>query len=131
MSRWRRFREDWQLKLTAVMLALLLWVLVAAERPTSEWVSVPVEVILRDPDHSAEPRAEPEFVSVRLSGPGREMWEVAIKRSRMRLLLPVREPVGEQEIYLLGPSMVRVPAGASVVARDVRPIRVRVRFDGS
>ncbi len=129
--RWPRLRDNWQLKLAAVMLAMLLWVVVAAERPTSEWISVPVEVVLRDPAFTADPQPDPAVVLVRFSGPGREMWEIAVKRSRLRLLLPVREPVTGQGVYLLGPSMVHVPAGLSVVARDVRPVRVRVRFNGS
>ena len=118
--------ENWQLKLAALTLSVLLWVLVTAEQPASRWISVPVEVVLRNPDRVESPRPEPAVVSVRFTGPGREMWELALQRPR--LLLPVRDAEEGEHVYVVGPSMVRVPVGLSIIPRDVRPARVRVNF---
>lgn len=111
------------------MLALLLWVIVAADRPASAWITVPVQVVLPDGNRASDSRTEPGAVAVRFTGDGDEMWELAVKRSRVRLLLQVGEPVAAHVVYSLGTSMVQVPPGLSVLARDIRPVHVRVRPD--
>ncbi len=120
--------RNWQLKLAALALALMLWVVVSAEQTSSQWIPVPVEVVAGNPDHVGEPRSTPAEVSVRFTGPGREMWELVMRRPR--LLLSVREVYTGERVYVVRPDMVRMPGGPGLEARDVRPSRVRVRFHG-
>lgn len=128
--RWRPglLVRNWHLKLAALALAVMLWVVVSAEQTSSQWIPVPVDVVAGNPEQVGEPRPIPQEVSVRFSGPGREMWELVMRRPR--LLLPVREVYIGERVYVVRPEMVRVPGGPSLEVRDVRPARVRVRFDG-
>lgn len=120
--------RNWQLKLAALALAVMLWVVVSAEQTSNQWIPVPVEVVVANPDKAGEARATPGEVSVRFSGPGREMWEMVMRPPR--LLLPIREAYTGERVYVVRPEMVRVPGGPSLEVRDVRPSRVRVRFHG-
>lgn len=119
--------HNWQLKLAALALAVMLWVVVSAEQTSSQWIPVPVEVVAGNPNRVGEPRATPAEVMVRFSGPGREMWELVMRRPR--LLLPVREVYTGERVYVVRPDMVRIPGGPSLEVRDVRPARVRVHLD--
>ena len=120
--------HNWQLKLAALALALMLWGGVSAEQTSTQWIPVPVEVVAGSPEKVGAGRATPAEVSVRFSGPGREMWELVMRRPR--LLLPVREVYTGERVYVVRPDMVRVPGGPSLQVSDMRPVRIRVRFDG-
>ena len=113
-----------QLKLAALAMALLLWVSVSAEEPASQWLTVPVEVVLLDPMHTLIRGPIPSEVEVRFSGRGRDLWELAVNRPS--LVLPIRNAEENDQIFLLDPEMVRVPPSLEVVARDLRPSSVRV-----
>lgn len=121
----RSFTDNWQLKLAAFSLAILLWVVVSAEQITTQWIPVPVRVMARDPDFVVTGGPVPREVDVRFAGPGRELWELAIDRPV--LVLPLDDMEGEREAFDLDPRMVRIPNGiSSVTPLDVRPGRVRV-----
>jgi hypothetical protein len=122
----RVLTENWQLKLAALTLAILLWVVVSAEQITTQWLPVPVEVLDRDPDHVVVGGPYPREVEVYFAGPGRELWELALERPV--LLVPVSDAEGEDAVLGLDPRMVRVPNALSATARDVRPGTVRVRL---
>lgn len=113
-----------RLKLAAVALALFLWISVSAEEQASQWLTVPVEVALLDPMQTLVQGPIPAQVEVRFTGPGRDLWELAI--TRPPLLLPVRDPDDDDQIFVLDPEMVRVPQSLEVAARDVRPSSVRL-----
>lgn len=115
---------NWALKLTAFGLAVLLWVALSAERPTDRWLSVPVEVQLRDSGYQMVRAPAPASVEVRFSGSGRDLLELAIQQPV--LVLPVPEVQDGNEIYVLDPRMVRLPPGLDVAAQDVRPGVVRL-----
>jgi hypothetical protein len=119
----RRATAHWKLKLAAVALALLLWVVFSAEQVTTQWLPVPVEAVVRDPGWVLDGRPEPAAVRVRFRGPGRELWEVALRPPT--LVLPVRD-VGAARSFVVEASMVEVPERARVVATDVRPAVVRL-----
>lgn len=118
--------RNWQLKLAAFTLAILLWVVVSAEQITTQWISgVPVQVDLRDPDYVLTGRPVPREVEVRFAGPGRELWELALDRPVV--VLPIGEVEGGEQVFVLDPRMVRVPNGPDAVrALDVRPSSVRI-----
>lgn len=123
----RSLTRNWKLKLAALALAVLLWVVVSAEQVTTQWLTVPVRLAVRDSAYVVAAGPAPREVEVRFSGPGRELWELALEQPV--LVLSVGEVQREIESYLLEPGMVRLPAGISAVtALDVRPVAARVRY---
>ena len=114
----RTLTYNWRLKLAALALAVLIWAVVSAEQVTSQWIPVRVDPVVRDPEFVVTSPAEPAMVSVQVTGPGRELWELAINRPT--LVLSVRD-VGERRTFGLDPSMVRIPQGLAVRVSDVRP----------
>lgn len=122
----RRLTARWKLKLTALALAILLWVVVSAEQITTQWIPVRVDAVVRDPDFVLAGGPDPATVRVRFRGPGRELWELALERPV--LVLPLRE-VGNARSFAVDPAMVSIPEGVrSVQATDVRPAVVRIEL---
>lgn len=122
----RRVTENWKLKLAALALAVLLWGVVSAEQVTVQWLPIPVEVDLNDPDFVRVSGPRPAEVNVRFAGPGRELWELAVNRPVLSLRV---EDAGDgRRIYVIDPQMVRIPRELSVNAIDVRPGTVRLAF---
>ncbi len=121
----RRVLRNWQLKLAALALAVLLWVLVRAEQPTEQWMQVRVETQMLDPAYTLAAPPTPQVVQVRFAGKWREIGELALEKPV--LVLHVRN-VGRQRTFVLEPAMVRLPDGARgrVSALDVRPGLVRL-----
>jgi hypothetical protein len=121
----RRVMRNWQLKLSALALAVLLWVLVRAEQPTEQWMQVQVEPQLLDPAYTLTAPPTPHVVQVRFAGKWREIGELALEKPV--LVLHVRN-VGRQRTFVLEPGMVRLPDGARghVSALDVRPGLVKL-----
>ncbi|HEX8393668.1 MAG TPA: hypothetical protein VF665_15085, partial [Longimicrobium sp.] len=114
----RTLTRNWPLKLAAFALSVLVWAVVSAEQVTTQWIPVRVDPVVRDPQFVISGPPEPQEVRVQFTGPGRELWELAIDRPA--LVLPIRQ-VGEGRTFALDPAMVRIPQGLSVNARDVRP----------
>ncbi|HZG42852.1 MAG TPA: hypothetical protein VEY93_07815 [Longimicrobium sp.] len=122
----RTLTYNWRLKLAALALAVLIWAVVSAEQVTSQWIPVRVDPVVRDPEFVITSPAEPAMVSVQVTGPGRELWELAINRPT--LVLSVRD-VGERRTFGLEPSMVRIPQGLAVRVSDVRPAVVTLGLE--
>ncbi|HEV2734638.1 MAG TPA: CdaR family protein [Longimicrobiaceae bacterium] len=120
----RALTRNWQLKLAALTLAVLLWVVVSAEQVTTQWIPVPVRVAAGDPGYVVTGGPFPAQVEVRFAGPGRELWELALERPM--LVLPVDRVEADSQVFVLDPRMVRIPNGLSVSPLDVRPSSVRV-----
>jgi YbbR domain-containing protein len=119
----RRLSANWGLKLAALALALLLWVVVSAEQVTTQSLTVPVRVVLRDPRLELSGRPVPAAVTVRFVGTGRDLWELAFRHPEVAL--PVHD-VSEAGVYALDPQMVTVPGRIAVSAQEVQPELVRV-----
>lgn len=120
----RSLTQNWQLKLAALALAVLLWVVVSAEQITTQWIPVPVRVATRDPGYVVTGGPIPAQVEVRFAGPGRELWELALDRPV--LVLTLTDVEQDNQVFVLDHRMVRVPNGLSVTPLDVRPSSVRV-----
>lgn len=122
----RALTENWQLKLTAGALTVLLWVSVSAEQMMSSWIPVPLEVQERDPEYQLLRESVPSEVRIRFVGPGREFLDLAVRRPPLRLV--VNEVDDSVQSFDLAPSMVRLPNELDVSAQDVDPGYVRLRF---
>ncbi len=121
----RHLARNWQLKLAALGLAILLWALVRGEQPTEQWVSVRVEPQVLDPDFVLNAPPRPDIVQVRFAGKWRELGEMALDKPV--IVLHIRN-VGRQRTFVLEPGMVRLADGlrGRVSAVDVRPRLVTV-----
>ncbi|HEX2094346.1 MAG TPA: hypothetical protein VHG28_18225 [Longimicrobiaceae bacterium] len=122
----RTLTRNWKLKLAALTLAVLLWVVVSAEQITTQWIEVPVRITPRDSAFVVTGGPVPRVVEVRFAGPGRELWELALEDPV--LVLPIDEVERESQLFPLDPRMVRIPNGLSVTPLDVRPSSARVLF---
>jgi YbbR domain-containing protein len=122
----RMVTSNWQLKLLAVALAVLLWVVVSAEQVTSTWIPLPVEVHVADPEFQVIPQSVPREVRVRFVGPGREFIDLAVRRPP--LLLRIGDVSNITQDFNLSPGMVRVPDGLNVNPLEVDPGTIRLRF---
>jgi hypothetical protein len=114
---------NWRLKLAALGLAVLIWAAVSAEQVTSQWIPVRIDPVVRDPEFVLTGAPDPAEVRVRFSGPGRELWELALDRPT--IVLPLRD-IGGRRAFALDASMLRIPRGLSVNVQDIRPAVVRV-----
>jgi YbbR domain-containing protein len=114
---------NWRLKLAALGLAVLIWAAVSAEQVTSQWIPVRIDPVVRDPEFVLTGAPDPAEVRVRFSGPGRELWELALDRPS--LVLPLAD-IGNRRAFALDASMLRIPSGLSVNVQDIRPAVVRV-----
>ncbi|HEU0052234.1 MAG TPA: hypothetical protein VFQ39_03610 [Longimicrobium sp.] len=124
--RLRTLTQNWRLKLTALALAVLLWAVVSAEQPTSQWIPVRVAVAVTDPGWVLTGEPDPRVVRVRFTGPGRELWELAVERPVLELRV---RTVGDARTFALDPSMVSIPQRLEVRATDVRPAVVRLPLE--
>jgi len=119
----RLLTDNWRLKLAALGLAVLIWAVVSSEQVTSQWIPVRVDPVVRDPEYVLTGSPEPAEVRVQFTGPGRELWELALDRPT--LVLPLGD-VGDRRAFPVDPSMLRVRSGLSVRVQDIRPAVVRV-----
>jgi YbbR domain-containing protein len=121
----RRITDNWKLKTLAFVLAVLLWVVYSADEVTSNWISVPLEVQLTDPNYRVA-SLDPRTVQVRFTGPARDLLDVAVRQPPLRLsITQVEDTTGT---YELSPRMVQLPGQLAVNALDVRPAAVRLDF---
>lgn len=115
----RFFTENWGLKLTAVGMAILLWMGVRAGQPErATFPGIEVEVDLRDPDWQLA-RLEPATVSVTVLGPTGELLTLA--NEPPRFVLPVERVNDTLESQVLPVQWVQLPAGV----RDARVLGLR------
>ena len=126
MSALSALTDNWKLKLLALTLAVLLWVVVSAEAVTSNWITLPVEVRATDPDYRLRPASVPSEVKVRFTGSGRDLLDVAVRRPP--LILAVDRVEDTVAVLELEPGMVQVPNQLAVNAQDVQPSRVTLEF---
>lgn len=122
----RRLVQNWQLKLLALALAVLLWVINSAEQITSQWIPVPLQVREDDPDYQLVRGSVPSEVRVRFSGSGRDLVDAAIRKPPLILSIGVVEE--PDRAFRLDPDMVQVPGQLAVNAQDVEPRAIALRF---
>lgn len=117
---------NWQLKLLAFALAVLLWIVVSGEQVQSHSFPVPLEVRVSDPRYQLVKSSVPREVDVDFVGPGREFVDLALRRPV--LLLEIGEVDSTESVVALAPNMVQVPSQLALAPRRIDPARVRLRF---
>jgi YbbR domain-containing protein len=123
------FTVNWALKLTALVLAFLLWTVVKAEEPERITIdNVPVTVDNRSGMWVLASEPAPQTVSVVVSGPARELLRLAFDRPDV--LVPVEDVGDSTEVVVLRNAWVRMYGRTdNVRVEDVRPDAVTLTFD--
>lgn len=125
----RFFTENWGLKLAAVGLAILLWMVVRASEPErASFPGIPVEVDLRDPDWQLAGPPEPPTVRVMVLGPTGELLTLA--GDPPRIVMPVERVYDTLESQVVPLQWVQLPGGI----RDTRvlelsPDTIRLNYE--
>lgn len=119
-----RLLRNWPLKLAALTLSLLVWVLVSAEETRSQLVDV--RIALDVPPNVALADSLPA-VRALVSGPGRDL----VKLYGQPLLIQASVPPnpGPRWRLVVVPADVRVAAGLAVTVTDVQPRELEVDVD--
>jgi YbbR domain-containing protein len=121
----QRLLRHWPLKLAALALSLILWVVVQAQQTTSQLVSVDLSV--RTPPTLTVVGPTPH-VRALISGPGREL----IKLYALRLVIEVDVPPNAslpRHVLTVQPADVKIPTDAKVVIQDLEPRQIELALD--
>lgn len=120
--------NDWALKLTALVLAFLMWITVRADEPGQWSWEVPVRVVNNDADWVVAGQPVPSEVTLYLRGPYRQLLRAS--SDLPEVIVPVQEVRDSSEVFELRSNWVSLPSGTDQVAVvDVLPSSVRVAFD--
>ena len=109
--------RNWPLKLAALALSVILWVLVASEETTSELVSVQVDLDL--PPDLALARPAPPLRAL-VTGPGRELIKLYATPLAIRASVPATATPPLWQLTVSPPD-IQVPRSAKVTIQDVEP----------
>jgi YbbR domain-containing protein len=124
----RILTKNWQLKVSAVGMAVLLWTVPRFEGQSSQILEdIPVRVQLSDPNWVLVGEPSPAVVTVTLSGPARDL--IALGVDRPPVLVPMDDvSPGDTTVFLLH-SWFRVSGRDGVVVEDLRPSAVSLSFE--
>lgn len=120
--------KNWQLKVMALAVAILLWTVPRFEGQNSQVLEdVPVRVQLSDPNWALVGEPSPVTISVTLSGPARDL--IAIGVENPPILVPMDEVSSGDTSVLLRPSWFRGSGRDGVVVENLRPGVVNLKFE--
>lgn len=117
--------RHWPLKLAALALAVILWIVVQAQETTSQLVTVELRVSV--PPTLALTSSAPQ-VRALVSGPGRELIKLYATPLVIQADLPATAGV-PRHLLSVEPTDVRVPRSAKVVIQDVEPREIMLDVD--
>jgi YbbR domain-containing protein len=123
MSFWREvLTENWSLKLTAIFLAFVLWLVVRGDPGTERVITVPLEI--RVPPNTVIVNERPNSVDVTVRGASSYVW---FGQSTSPACVIDLEEAGEGEhIVPLTEANVRIARTAGIDVISVRPARISV-----
>jgi len=117
--------RNWPLKLAALVLSLMVWVIIASEETTS--ALVPVQLELEVPAALALTRPAPG-VRALVIGSGRELIKLYASPPVVRVVIPAGAAPPRWRLAV-APSDIQVPRNAKVSIQDVEPREVEVEID--
>jgi YbbR domain-containing protein len=120
--------RNWNLKLSALGLAVFLWAVVRAE-PTEREVlsSVPVRVQVADLGWTLAAAPDPAQVQVRFAGPTRDILSLDRERASVRFMIEAVS--GSDTVVQLRRDWVVVDGATGLVVQDIVPGSVRLTFE--
>lgn len=120
--------NDWALKLTALVLAFLMWITVRADAPSQWSWDVPVRVVNNDSDWVVAGQPAPSEVTLYLRGPYRELLRAG--SDLPEIIVPIQQVTDSSEVHVLRTNWVSLPSGTdNTSVADLRPSSVRITFD--
>lgn len=120
--------RNWQLKLSALAMAVLLWTVPEFEaQSTQELPNVPVRVDLNDPEWALVGEPLPSSVTVTLAGPTRAL--MALNADRPSIVVPVDQVSTADTAILLLQGWLRTSVSDNITVEDLVPSSVRLSFE--
>lgn len=117
---------NWPIKLTALVLATVLWAVVAADEPSIQTMTIPLSVQMPE---GRSLTAQPPPVEVVFAGAARELLKLYATQPVLRKSVPDSL---EDSTYVLqlSPADVDIPKNVSARTQDVRPRRIVLGIEG-
>lgn len=116
--------RNWTLKLTSLLLALILWLMAAADEPGT--TTLPVRLAVQAPPGRTLLHP-PEPVSAIVTGPRGDLLRLASERLVVIRTLP---DTATRRVELeIGPNDVDLPGGLDIRVHDVYPRRIALELD--
>lgn len=122
-----KLTNNWQLKLTAVVLAFLFWAALRREQPYRYTTDVPLKVVIDEPGWVLSSAPDPPTVRVTLMGPGGELLQVASQPPQ--LLVPVEDVPDSAVLRVLQPGWVMYGELPNTSVEKIEPATVRLAFE--
>ncbi|MEO5511377.1 MAG: YbbR-like domain-containing protein [Longimicrobiales bacterium] len=121
--------RNWQLKLTAIVIAFLLWAAVQSGRPYRyRMTRVPVRVVNHDPEWVVSSDVSPAAVSIEFRGSFRDLLKLAT--AGVAIEVPVGDVSGRTAVYSLRSGWVDLGrASSDIEVGRIVPESVHVAFD--
>lgn len=123
----QRLTHNWQLKLTALLLAFLFWAALRREQPYRYTFRVPVQIVNEDPDWVLATDPDPGEVRVTLIGPVGQLLEAT--NDPPALHVPVEEVTDSSMLRTLDVAWVSYGELAAVRVAEIEPTTVRLSFE--
>jgi len=115
--------ENWALKLTAIFLALILWLVVRGDPGAERVVTIPLEIGI--PGNMEIVNDRPNAVDVTLQGFSSNMWLV----QQMSCNVDLRTGGEGEHIVPLTPENINLPHTAGLTVVGIRPARIVVDLE--
>ena len=116
------------LKIASLVAAIFLWAIAPGDRTQQESLtSVPVRVQVADLAWTVAEAPFPATVEVRVTGPAREIIQLARERPTVRV--PVDAVVGEDTTVTLRRDWVTLGGTSGLVVEEILPASVQLRFE--
>lgn len=120
--------RNWQLKISALGLAVLLWTVPELGKEGSQVLqNIPVRVQLNDPQWALTQEPLPGTIQVTLSGPSRNLFAVGLDRPSV--VIPIDQVGSPDTAVLLRSQWVRMAVGEGLVVEDMVPNLVNLSFE--
>ena len=120
--------RNWQLKLSALGLTVLLWTVPELGKEGSQVLeNIPVKVQLNDPAWALMGEPFPASIQVTLSGPSRDL--IALGLDQPSIVIPVDQVSASDTVVLLRNQWVRMSVGEEVVVEGLSPNLVNLSFE--
>lgn len=123
-----RLLNNWQLKLTALVLAFLFWAALRREQPyVYTFDKVPVRVLSQDPDWVLSASPDPPTVRITLQGPGGELLQAASDPPTVHV--PIENVTDSTLTRAIEFNWVSIGDLSQTRVTDVQPPAVRLAFE--
>jgi YbbR domain-containing protein len=112
--------ENWSLKTTAILLALILWLFVRSEPGPERVIAVPLEVQV--PSHMEITNERPTTVEVTMRGAAfSNMW---FGQALPSCIIDLQKANEGRHVVALTPENIKIPKGSGIEVLQVNPARV-------